>query len=125
MENTFGGVDNLKYQKEKNTKLVPIKDEFNNEMLNVKLRYKQPNSDKSVKMEIPLLLSAFDCKPTEDMNFAMAVAMFGQLLRKSDFKGNATYNKVVELARTGLGVDNNGYRREFVRLAEAVKQMED
>lgn len=125
VENIFGGVDNLKYQKEKNSKVISNKDEFNNEMLNVKLRYKQPDSDKSVKMEIPLLLSTFDRKPTEDMNFAMAVAMFGQLLRKSDFKGNATYNKVVELARTGLGVDNNGYRREFVRLAEAVKQMED
>ncbi len=125
VENTFGGVDNLKYQKEKNTKLVPTKDEFNNEMLNVKLRYKQPDSDKSVKMEVPLLLSAFDRKPTEDMNFAMAVAMFGHLLRKSDFKGNATYSKVAELARAGLGVDNNGYRREFVRLVEAVKQMED
>ncbi len=125
VENTFGGVDNLKYQKEKSTKLVPSNVEFNNEMLNVKLRYKQPDSDKSVKMEIPLLLSAFDRKPTEDMNFAMAVAMFGQLLRKSDFKGNATYSKVVELARSGLGVDNNGYRREFVRLVEAVKQMED
>ncbi len=125
VENTFGGVDNLKYQKEKNTKVTPYKDEFNNEMLNVKLRYKQPDSDKSVKMEVPLLLSAFDRKPTEDMNFAMAVAMFGQLLRKSDFKGNATYSKVAELARTGLGVDNNGYRREFVRLVEAVKQMED
>jgi Ca-activated chloride channel family protein len=125
VDNTFGGVDNLKYQKEKNTKISPSKDEFNNEMLNVKLRYKQPDSDKSIKMEVPLLLSAFDRKPTEDMNFAMAVAMFGHLLRKSDFKGNATYSKVAELARVGLGVDNNGYRREFVRLVEAVKQMED
>lgn len=125
VENTFGGVDNLKYQKEKNTKVTPNKDEFNNEMLNVKLRYKKPDSDKSVKMEVPLFLSAFESKTTEDMNFAMAVAMFGQLLRKSDFKGNATYSKVAELACTGLGVDNNGYRREFVRLVEAVKQMED
>ncbi len=125
VENTFGGVDNLKYQKEKNTKVTPNKDEFNNEMLNVKLRYKKPDSDKSVKMEVPLVLSAFESKTTEDMNFAMAVAMFGQLLRKSDFKGNATYSKVAELACTGLGVDNNGYRREFVRLVEAVKQMED
>lgn len=125
VENTFGGVDDLKYQKEKNTKIARNKDEFNNEMLNVKLRYKQPDSDKSIKMEIPLVSSAFDRKPTEDMNFTMAVAMFGQLLRNSDFKGNANYNKVVELARTGLGNDNNGYRREFVRLVEAVKQMED
>jgi len=54
----------------------------------------------------------------------MAVAMFGQLLRESDFKGEGTYHKALELAREGLDNDSNGYRREFVRLAETVKQME-
>ena len=52
------------------------------------------------------------------------MAMFGQLLRDSDFKGTATYAKVIELARNGLVNDQNGYRREFVRLAESVNQME-
>ena len=44
--------------------------------------------------------------------------MFGQLLRDSDFKGNASFEKVIETARKGLGDDREGYRHEFIRLAE-------
>ena len=44
--------------------------------------------------------------------------MFGQLLRESEFKGNATYDKVISLAKTGLENDEKGYKREFIRLAE-------
>jgi len=50
--------------------------------------------------------------------------MFGQLLRNSDFKGTSNYDDVMALARKGFGEDKQGYRREFVRLAEAMKQME-
>ena len=62
-------------------------------------------------------------KVSEDFRFAAAVAMFGQLLRDSDYKGDVTYADVIELAGKGLGKDKNGYRREFIRLAEAVKGM--
>lgn len=61
---------------------------------------------------------------SSDFRFASAVVMFGQLLRNSDFKGNATYNKVAALARTALDNDEQGYRREFIRLVETVKRLE-
>lgn len=47
--------------------------------------------------------------------------MFGQLLRDSDFKGNASYDKVINLAKQGLNNDDKGYRREFIRLVDAAK----
>lgn len=75
-------------------------------------------------MEIPVLAKDLDKNPSEELNFIMSVVMFGQLLRDSDFKGDATYAKVVELARKGLNDDPNGYRREFIRLLEAVEQLE-
>jgi hypothetical protein len=50
--------------------------------------------------------------------------MFGQLLRDSEFKGNATYDKVISLAKTGLENDEKGYKREFIRLAELPKVSE-
>jgi len=53
----------------------------------------------------------------------MAVSMFGQLLRASDFKGDSSYLKVIELANQGIGTDTHGYRREFVRLVESVNQL--
>ena len=88
----------------------------------MKLRHKQPESNSSQKIEVPVKASVKEA--SDDYKFVMAVAMFGQLLRDSDFKGSATYAKVIELARNGLVNDQNGYRREFVRLAESVNQME-
>ena len=58
---------------------------------------------------------------SSDFRFASAVAMLGQLLRDSDYKGEATYDIVFCLAKHGLYHDYKGYRREFVRLVEAAK----
>jgi len=120
VESNFGNVDDLKYQPSKKEKsnFTLLTDE----LLTVKLRYKQPESNSSQKIEVPVKASVKEA--SDDYKFVMAVAMFGQLLRDSDFKGSATYAKVIELARNGLVNDQNGYRREFVRLAESVNQME-
>ena len=118
VKNPYGGVDDLKYQ---TTSSQGIK---NNELLNVKLRYKPIDSENSVKMEIPVMVSDRNKTPSVDFIFASAVAMFGQLLRDSNFKGNSSYDDVIALARKGFGDDKQGYRREFVRLAETMKQLD-
>jgi len=121
VENTYGGVDKLKYQE--NNQPETKSNKYSSELLTVKLRYKKPNEDKSSKMEIPVSVNDDKKKPSEDFKFAMAVAMFGQLLKSSDFKGDATYQKVIDLAREGIGEDKYGYRKEFIRLAESVNQL--
>lgn len=118
-----GKVDKLKYQQSKNDVSMP-KFTDSKELLTVKLRYKKPDEDVSKKLEVPVLANVLNRNPSKNLKFAAAVAMFGQLLRDSDFKGDATYQKVITLAREGLDNDPNGYRREFIRLAEAVAQLE-
>jgi Ca-activated chloride channel family protein len=113
-------VDPLKYQK------VDSKVAYNNspEMVTVKFRYKEPTSDKS-KMELvtvrdePLALT----KASEDLKFAAAVAELGLLLRDSEYKQNASYDKLIALAKEGKGKDDEGYRAEFIRLADSAKLM--
>ena len=122
VKNSFGGVDDLKYQKPLQTE--SFQGLLNNEMMTVKLRYKNLSSETSKKMEIPVLTTDKLKVPSADFSFASAVAMFGQLLRNSDFKGTSNYDDVVALARRGLGDDKHGYRHEFVRLAEAMKQLD-
>lgn len=117
-----GKVDDLKYQKKAEVK-VPSKSTGSNELLTVKLRYKAPDGDTSKKMELPFVDNKTN-NVSSDFRFASAVAMFGQLLRDSDFKGNASYDKVINLAKQGLNNDERGYRREFVRLVEATKGMD-
>lgn len=119
--NITPSVDALKYQTpETLAKAIALTN--SPEMLTVKLRYKQPDSDKSVKLEVPLIDNGKN-NVSSDLKFASAVAMFSQLLKDSDYKGEATYDQVLHLARLSLGNDENGYRREFVRLAETVKSM--
>ena len=113
-----GKVDELKYQKPEKT--VPVS--LSKELLTVKLRYKQPDGDSSKRIEITLADKAN--KVSVDFHFASAVAMFGQLLRDSDYKGTATYDKIISLAKTGLGKDAKGYKREFIRLVEIAKGLD-
>ena len=115
-----GKVDDLKYQKKEKMTLKPT---GSDELLTVKLRYKASDKDVSRKMELPFVANKGD-SVSSDFRFASAVAMFGQLLRDSDFKGTADYDKVIKLAKQGLNNDERGYRREFIRLVEAAKGLE-
>jgi len=90
-----------------------------NELLTLKLRYKQPQSDTSTLMthvvaDQPLSWSAVPA----DFRFAAAVAGFGMQLRKSEHKGRWTFEDVIGQARQGLGNDPEGYRLSFVKLAQ-------
>ena len=117
--NMIGSVDPLKYQKKVDE--IPLANSINSpELLTVKLRYKQPTADISKKIEMPVIDNGKN-DVSDDFRFASAAVMFGQLLRDSQYKGNATYDNVVALAKKGLENDQQGYRREFVRLVEATK----
>ncbi len=138
--NFVGKVDDLKYQKlfgktqkewsvdtswqpgQSQVTGEPVQLTSSNELLTVKLRYKQPDGDVSKKIEVPVVDRGAN-NVSADFRFAAAVAMFGQLLRESDFKGDATYDKVIALAKNGLNDDEQGYRREFVRLVQTVNSM--
>lgn len=119
--NYVGKVNELKYQKTTNTTVSTTN---SGELLTVKLRYKHPDQETSQEMEHLVIDSKTD-KVSSDFRFASAVAMFGQLLRDSDFKGDASYDKVIYLARKALDNDEKGYRREFLRLVDIAKGLEE
>ena len=61
---------------------------------------------------------------SSNLGFAAAVAEFGMLLRRSDFKGQATWEQAASLARQHRGEDEDGYRAEFIRLVELAGALE-
>lgn len=115
--NIPGSIDPLKYQAETN---INTQTSNSSELLTVKLRYKTPEEEKSKKIEKSVTDMGKD-NVSPDFRFASAVAMFAQLLKDSDFKGEATYDKVIETANKGLSFDPEGYRAEFVRLVQSAK----
>jgi Ca-activated chloride channel family protein len=69
-----------------------------------------------------------DCRiPVEqtsnNFRFSAAVAEFGLLLRKSAFQQQASYDEVINLARSAKGKDVNGYRSEFIQLVQAATSL--
>ncbi len=119
--NLVGNVDPLKYQNEnKPSGKGSFTAIAHPDLLTVKMRYKEPNSDTSKKIEMPLIDDNQN-NVSDDFRFAAAVAMFGQVMKNSSFKGDGTYDKAIALAQSGYGNDKQGYRREFVRLMETAK----
>jgi Ca-activated chloride channel family protein len=113
------GVEPLKYQR------APAPSgPLSEELLTVKLRWKEPNADVSTPMEVAVIdegLSYSAASP--DFKFAASVAAFGMCLRGSPNKGQANVSAVLELATEGAANDPGGYRKEFVELVKRAKQL--
>lgn len=111
----IGTVDPLKYQHE----ATPEGGRFVGEVATVKFRYKDPNSDisKLKQATVGHKIIPLDDVST-DFKFASAVAEFGMLLRHSDYRQQASFPSLIARARAARGEDIEGYRMEFVRLAE-------
>ena len=110
--------DALRYQKR-----VPV---ASDELLTVKLRYKEPQGESSRLVETPVrTVDAVRADgPSEDFRFASAVAEFALLASGSEFRAGASYDALLARARGARGVDRDGLRAEFVRLAEMAQMMD-
>jgi Ca-activated chloride channel family protein len=116
-----GSVDALKYQQ---TDRLEEKVYNGTELMTIKFRYKQPDGDAS-KMESVVVKdkSLKVDNASNDFRFAAAVAEYGMLLRDSQFKQDSKIEQVISMAKKAKGDDDNGYRAEFIRLAESTRDM--
>ena len=109
-------VDDLKYQN------AQVSAGFSKEVVTIKTRYKKPDGETGIDYNIPVANDKKELsKTSENYRFSSAVAMFGMLLRNSEFKGTSTYERVIEIAENSKGKDNDGYKAEFVRLVKSAK----
>ena len=109
------GVDPLKYQRPAGAP-SPRETAASDELMTVKVRYKQPDGSRSSLVTVPV--AGRNTTAPRHVTFAAAVAEFGMLLRESPYKADATWTDVLKLATEGRGVDRDGYRAEFIRLVE-------
>ena len=84
--------------------------------MTVKLRYKDLHSkdDKSKLIVKTIKKDQLTAPGSENIRFAAAVAEFGMLLRHSEYKGNASYLKIINEAQLATGEDPDGQRNEFL-----------
>ncbi len=116
VESSFSPIDDLKYQQTK----VSNEAKKSKELMNVKLRYKDPDGDKSklIAQTIDKANVEFE-KTSENFRWSAAVASFGMLLRDSKFKGDLSYASVIKMAEGAKGIDKEGYRIEMIKLVKS------
>ncbi len=108
----------LKYQEYKTNNAA----QTGNELMTLKFRYKNPKEDKSILVETPVIDEKISLDKTSDnFRFAAAVAGFGMILRKSEYKGKADFEMISNLASGAKGKDTDGYRAEFIKLVKTAE----
>lgn len=114
------GTDPLKYQQSG----AATEAGQSNELLTVKLRFKQPDGATSSKLEFATVDTGKTyLDASADFRFAAAVAAYGMILRSSPHKGNATMGQVISLAEKSLGEDPGGHRQAFLELVRATAKL--
>jgi len=123
-------VDPLKYaaaEKDADRKLAVAKEaakkvpaDVADDLFTVKLRYKQPDAETSVKT-IDYVVDDIAGKkvvPNGDLMWAASVANFGMQLRHSKYAGQWKLEDIAETASGLVGEDRTGRRSEFVDLVK-------
>ncbi len=92
-------------------------------LVETRVRYKNPNEEQSNLFTAPVLGSDIKTNNSSDFNFATAVAKFGLILRDSQFIENANIDDVLNIAMENTGVDEDGYREEFINIVKKYKEI--
>ncbi len=114
-------VDPLRYGADK------ASDGKKDEIAWLRLRYKLPDSERSILLE--QALKTADIKrdvdqASVDFRFASAVAAFGQLLRGGKYTSKFGYDDVLKLAQDARGKDPFGHRGEFSSLVSLAHSLD-
>jgi Ca-activated chloride channel family protein len=112
-------VDDLRYRSADRVVAEPA-----GEIAFVKIRYKQPDGDKSMLITTPVTRAdevASVAAAGIDARFAAAVAGFGQVLKGGRYTGGWSIDDATALAEGARGTDRFGYRNEFVNLTRLAK----
>lgn len=87
--------------------------------MTLKIRYKKPEGKKSTELSYVCDNDNYSDKPSDDLSFAMAVAEFGMILRKSPYIAEGSLNQVVQLAKQ-TDTSKDTYKSEFVKLVNTI-----
>lgn len=115
-------IDASRYQKQQASQEGFNKDE----LAYVQLRFKKPDSANSQRLTRVILSSdrVADLNlASNSLQFSAAVAGFAQLLKGGKYTYDFSYQDVIALARKNKGLDDFGYRAEFIQLARTAQTL--
>lgn len=96
----------------------------NSSAITIDFRYKLPAEDTSIPLTMDVLDSPQSFhSASEDMRFAACAAGFGMMLWDSQYKGDLTYEKIINWAGNATTYDPYGFRAEFIQLVNKAKDL--
>ena len=97
-----------------------------NEIVTLKLRYKQPTSNQSVLLQkdVAHALTPWS-QLASDFKFAVGVAGFGMLLRHSEHLNHWGYDEVIHTLNQNKGENADDYRNALITLVKKAKLLQD
>lgn len=90
--------------------------EYADELLTINIRYKAPGGTESRLFSVPLQEAVYKKELPENLRFAAAVAEFGMLLRNSEYKGDSSFEQVIDLISEMPGGSMDDYKLQFKQL---------
>lgn len=103
--------------------IIPKNNNINARAFKIDCRYKEPNSDISVLMELNIFDKGNSFEQSSDfMKLCASITSFAMLLTDSKYKGDATYDKTLEWIKNLQLSDNQGYINEFKQLVGEAKK---
>jgi Ca-activated chloride channel family protein len=120
--------DDLRYadKAKQDAATVDTRNAPSDELAFVKIRYKQPDEDKSKLITMPVKASEVKASVDDasaDVRFSVAVAAFGQKLKNEDQVSDFSWADIFKLGTEAKGSDPFGYRAEFLKLVELSKSL--
>jgi len=103
------------------------RDERNNELAFLRLRYKADSKAKSQLIEKPVYKNEIIkniSQASNNFKFSASVAAFAQQLRGGKHLHEFSYNDILKLAKRSKGKDTSGYRGEFIQLVSLAKALD-
>lgn len=89
-------------------------DDVDDDILNLNIRFKRPDADKSELLTYPVDFDSYKRNPGDDFLFQSAVAEFGLLASHSEYPENADLDDVIDILDS-LDLDDE-YKQEFYYL---------
>ena len=117
---TVPGVDASRYQTSKEYTQAAQ----SGELLVVKVRYKHPEGETSLRQEFPLLnadTQLEDCD--EDFRWSASMAQFGMLLRRSKFQGDSNWDALLETVGALAKESQDTFRLEAFEMILTAKNL--
>lgn len=97
-----------------------VEEKYKDELLTIKVRYKEPDKEESKLLTYPITTRAYTNKTSDDWKFASCIAEFAMILKDSPYLEEGSMNHLRK--RLNRLVYDDGYKKEFKQLVNMVAE---